>query len=144
MIRPALPDDLPHLVSMGLRFVQDTCYKAHLKPDPAQMEKTARWLMEHGALFVAEHAGTPVGMIGVVALPDPFSGDLIASEMFWWSDLPGTGVRLLKVAEAWAKEIGATRLQMVAPNDTVANLYDRLGYRMTERAYMVSLEGAGR
>lgn len=141
MIRPATAADLPQLIALGERFIRDTGYSARLRANPVQMAKTVGWLLdgEDRVILVAEHAGTLVGMIGLGSFPDPFSGDLVASELFWYSESPGAGVRLLKRAEAWARCIGAVRLQMVAPTDGVASMYERLGYELTERAYMRSV-----
>ena len=93
--------------------------------------------------IVLETGGRVVGMIGLAVLPHFMSGELVASELFWWVEPEarrGTGgVRLLRRAESWARSTQAVRMQMIAPTAHVAKFYQALGYVPMEVAYQGSL-----
>lgn len=143
MIRPATADDLPRIVAMGLRFLGDVYAAKMAAPDPERMAQTVDWLLssDERALFVAEKDGGLTGMIGLFLYQHPMSGERTASEMFWWVEPEhrGTGLRLLNRARAWAKDAGATTLQMIAPTADVEVLYARLGFTRIEVAYARAL-----
>jgi GNAT superfamily N-acetyltransferase len=143
MIRAATPADIPRLVHLGTRFMRESRYGRHLTVNPDAMAALARGLIEaeHGLVLVDEQAGEVVGMIGVIATHHPHSGDPVMSELFWYV-LPrarGGGVKLLLAAEAWARENGIRKSLVVSPNDTVAALYERLGYEPLERQFIKTL-----
>lgn len=141
MIRNAIDGDLDRLVEMGLRFHGETDYKDHLKANPEQMRAIAKQLADAGGLLVSERSGVVVGMIGFVLFPHFLSGEVVAGEVFWWVEPEhrGEGIKLLKEAEKRAESAGASRMQMIAPNDHVATVYKRLGYEFVESAYQRSL-----
>lgn len=124
---------------MGERFLTQTVYRGRVTVNPEQMAKLVAQLLdgETGVIFVSEHEGDVVGMIGLLAFLHPIAGELSVSEVFWWVEPEhrGGGVRLLKRAEAWAREIGAVKLFMVAPTAEVGQLYERLGYASLETCY---------
>ena len=141
MIREATVRDIPRLVDMGTRFVQQTEYAAHVPVNPGQMARTAEWLIESetGTVLVAEKDGRLVGMLGLTHFTHPLSGLPTTGELFWWSESPGEGLRLLKRGEQWAREQGAITMQMIAPNERVGAVYERLKYQRTETNYQRSL-----
>lgn len=137
-IRPATHADIPTLVAMGRQFREQTAYRDLIAEAPEQMANLCRLLIDGaGAILVLETDGFVVGMIGLHCAPHFFSGEPVAGEVFWWVDPEhrGGGLRLLKAAEQWAREQGATVLQMIAPDGRVEQLYERLGYRAIERTY---------
>ena len=81
-----------------------------------------------GAVWVS--AG---GFIAGALRPTIINPAPIASEMGWFAR-DGSGLRLLRVFEAWARERGAVLIQL----STGAEGLDlsRLGYRLTERAWV--------
>jgi GNAT superfamily N-acetyltransferase len=142
--RPATVADVPALVAMGQQFLAASSYHAHLASNPDQMATFATSLIDspNGAVFVLDHDGRPVGVIGLVVFAHPLSGERMASECFWWAgdEARGHGLSLLHAAEAWAREQGAERLQMVAPEPRVGRLYRRFGYQWIEESYQRSLQ----
>jgi len=142
-IRRAAPDDLERLVEMGIRFASETKYRdlVHVSP-----EKLSQTLVEistspTGVVFVSESDGRVTGMIAMLIFEHPYSGTTTASEALWWVDPEhrGVGLRLLRTAERWAQENDAKIMQMVAPDERIGSLYERLGYRPVETSYQRSL-----
>lgn len=143
MIRQATEADIPRLIEMGLQFVAQTSYKDRIVIDPEKLAETIRLLLANpaGTILVAEKDGAVKGMIAMASHSHPFSGETIACEVVWWvdPDARGDGIRLLKAAEDWGRDIGAKRIQMIAPDLRVAQTYERLGYELIESSFQRSL-----
>lgn len=142
MIREATHADLDALVQMGEEFHDSTPYALELADNPGQYRAIGTWLINNpdGVLLMREVDGEAVGMLGGALFDHPLSGERTAGEMFWYAS-PGqrgvTGVRLLKGFEGWAREHGASYLQMVQPAwaDRVGEMYAAMGYQRIEVAW---------
>src|SRR3989304_1594017 len=95
----------------------------------------------HGAFYNDKQL---CGCIGGIVYPDPNTGDLLATEMFWYV-MPefrkGTvGLRLLDCFENWAKQKKADKIIMVhlsnLQSDRISTLYKRKGYTPIETHYI--------
>lgn len=133
MIREATVEDIPDLLRMGRDFAEEAGVARRVGWSDESAEALLRQLVEvpHGILLRSD-----TGMIGGVVFPHPFSGQLVFQEMFWRSH-GRDGLRLLRQAEAMARDLGATRSLMIGM-DTMPNterLYARLGYAPGERVY---------
>lgn len=133
-IRRARPEDLPQLVEMGGRFLNNPDYAGVIAFVPEKVDNLMRRLgaAEDSLLLVADDGGTLTGMIAFVVYDHPISGEKIGGEVFWWADKRGAGLKLLRAAEAWAISKGAAILQMIAPNERVGRLYEHFGYKQVE------------
>lgn len=142
IVRRATEADLEAIVRMGVAFHANSPYADLFVLDRDRCTLTVDWLLAHGAIFMAEKDGTPVGMFGIAVSPHLMAAELFATEIFWWVEpgARGLGLKLLRDAEAWAKEQGATVLQLIAPSERVGRLYERLGFRLIERAYSRAVE----
>ena len=64
----------------------------------------------------------------------------VFTELAWWVNptnrVGRVGPSLLKALTRWAKDHGATHIEMYAPNDRVASYYRRLGYMPLESAFI--------
>ena len=128
MIRPATACDILSIVGMveQLRAAVDG-------PVPVDRSHTARTLAglisNHDALVLVSDAGFIAGaLVPTIINPAP-----IAQEMGWFAT-DGSGLRLLRRFETWARECGAALVQLsTGPNgpDLV-----RLGYRQAEQAWI--------
>ncbi len=144
IIRAATLADVPALVEMGRRFRASTMYAALVAENADQMAATATWLItnEDGAIFVTERRGGELtGMIGLRAALHPMSGELTIGEVFWWSDLPGDGMRLFERAKQWARDNGSATLQMTQPanQERLGAIYERLGGEKAETTWIFNL-----
>ena len=136
--RPATAADIPALVTLGVQFLTTSEYAPHCPPDAGAITAMFETVIPRGGVFVAEQDGQVVGMIGLLIAPHLYSGQLVANELFWFVDpeARGTaGLRLLAQAEQWARDQGAVRLHMVAPNGRVGRLYRRRGFRFLEAEF---------
>ena len=142
-VRKALISDMDRVIEMALRFVAETPYGEYITIRPDRLALTVSSLMANpdAAILVSENGSRLTGMIGMMAYDHPYSGERTAFEVVWWVDPEsrGDGVRLLRAAEEWAREHGAIKAQMVAPNERVGALYARLGYTPVETSYQRSL-----
>ncbi len=101
---------------------------------------------EIGVIFVAEDDGEIIGAIGAMSHPDPYSGELVVQEFFWFVR-PGhrgsAGLRLYEALEFWARQKGAKVMRMVHLMDSMpeklSRVYKRLGYEQVEILYSKDL-----
>ena len=103
---------------------------------------------DQGVIFGAFEDGDFIGAIAGTLYPEPYCGDLIAQEFFWFVR-PGhrgfAGMRLYKAFEYWCRERGCAEIRMGHLADLmpekVAHTYKRLGYTQIETNYAKRLEG---
>ena len=126
---------MPRIVEMGRRF-RDLIYKDLLADNPAQMQAISERLIsgDDGVILVLERFDRVVGMIGMVLFDHHLSAERVAGEVAWWiePESRGDGLRLMRAAEQWAIDSGAVKVQMIAPNERVGQVYSRLGYIQME------------
>lgn len=96
-----------------------------------------------GVMFVDFDGSELIGAIGGVITPNLFTGDVLASEMFWYvrKDYRGsTGIRLLKEFFKWASDLGVDDVMMghlhFAVSEKAEAVYDRLGMQKFETLYL--------
>lgn len=143
-IREATDDDGQRLVDMAQHFLLMTPYGRLITPSLDQLVGFVEMIRTLGVILVAERLGRIEGMIGLVALPHPIDGSLVAEEIAWWVEPAyrgGTlGPRLLVAAEGWSRQKCARVLKMVAPTGTtVGDFLTHRGYRAVETAYYKGL-----
>lgn len=144
-IRAATLDDVPRLHELAAHFLCSTPYGDLLRaPSEARLFSLIEQVLTLGIILVAEVDAAIEGMIALVALEHPFSGEPFGDELVWWVE-PGhrgssIGPRLLDLAEAWAMSKGLVMLKMVAPaGSDIHEFYTRMGYVPVETAYSKQL-----
>ena len=96
-------------------------------------------------IFALTDGETVVGMIGGMAYPEPYSGDLVAQEFFWYvrDGHRGGGIRLYRAFEAWAREKQCLEIRMGHLSDSMPEklkrVYVALGFREVETNYSKDL-----
>lgn len=145
MIRQATRADVPAIVDMAMRFYAVSGYE---RIAPIAKESAAGIVLvciDAGVMLVAEREdGSIAGMVCLHIEPYLFNIDTtIAQEIAWWIEPDARGgmlaARLLKAAEAAAREAGASVLRMGVLHDSppqAAALYERMGYSPSDRAYL--------
>jgi GNAT superfamily N-acetyltransferase len=141
LIRAAVERDIPRIIEMGHRFNRSSPYSTKLLASAEQMGVLARKLIPAKEILMLEVDGETVGMIGFYVYPHFLSGETIAGEIFWWvePEYRGHGKELLRAAENEARNRGAKKMQMIAPDERVGKLYKRLKYEYVESTYQRSL-----
>lgn len=100
-----------------------------------------------GVMWGYYHKGKVVGILGGLLTPDLMSGEMVATEAFWYV-LPKHrksiwSVKLLFTFELWAKQIGAKRIIMAhllhAVSAKLSHYYVKRGYRAVEINYVKDL-----
>lgn len=131
------------MIEMGSRFVRDTKYAGQISNNTEAMQALLESMMAQptALLLVSETDEGVNGMIGMFLFEHPMSGDMVASETFWWvePESRGGGVRLMRAAEQWARGHGAVRMQMIAPTRNVGEFYKRVGYEEVETTWQREL-----
>ena len=128
MTREATTDDVLRIVDMV-----EALREAVGGPVPVDRAWTAQTL---AALCTGPDSAVWVSAGGFIAgslQPTVISPQLIAMEHGWFA-VDGSGLRLLRAFEAWARERGATMVQLsTGPSGLDLS---RLGYRLAERAWV--------
>jgi len=136
-VRPATPVDLDALVGL----LKDLfALEPDFRFDPVRQRRGLALLLEdrlRRAALVAESGGVVVGMVTGQLLISTAEGggsvlveDLVVRES---ERRRGTGRKLVRAVEAWARGRGATRLQLLADreNEAALRFYERLGWSGT-------------
>ena len=98
-----------------------------------------------GVIFLLKRELDIIGVIGGIKYPDVNSGELIATEMFWFVDQEkrGNGIKLFKRFESWARDNKCKSIIMVhlidSMPDKLKKLYTRYGYKPIEISYKKEL-----
>lgn len=94
-----------------------------------------------GKIMVVRHSGRVVAAMGCLRVPDLYTGEMVASEVFWFV-LPehrGVGLALLDAYEKWARDEGCREVRMIHLSglmpERLKALYQRRGYCEVEVAY---------
>jgi len=143
MITEATHEDIPAIVRMARAFFDTTPY-GFLGFDPMSVENVARFLIGGGGVVFIYRNPDPVGMIALAC--SPFfcnSSRLMVEECMWWVDpehrRSTAGLGLLKKAEKWSAERGASGLVMASINESANSIYDKMGYLRSDQRFMKPL-----
>ena len=131
MIREATPDDVLRIVDMveALRLAVGGPVSVN-RPHTART--VAGLLASHdGAVWVSDAGFIAGALTQTIISPAP-----LAQELGWYAT-DGTGLRLLRRFEAWARERGAALVTLSTGPDGPD--LTRLGYRKTETAWVRSI-----
>lgn len=148
MIRPATTADLAALEPLAREFYASSRHLGRFDMDRFTQFWGTYLKAGIGAVFVLDEGRGIAGTIGGVLFPEPYSGELVATEMFWFvsSGSRGGGVALYRAFERWARERGCTALRMVHLSDSMPeklrDFYSRLGFQEIETHYSKPLREA--
>ena len=145
MIRELTIKEVPLLIECAKSFWEEGRIPGRFNADCFVKGWTAFLEQRIGVILVAEEQGEIVGGIGGSLFPDFNTGDLTATEMFWYL-MPGhrgQGLRLLREFERAMRERGGKRIWMVhlmAVNaERMAEYYARNGYALSEQFFVKEL-----
>jgi len=141
MIRLATIEDMPEILRMGENFFNASGYGELTTFNKDDTRNLVERLIETGTLLTDGKST----ILGFIVFPIFMNVSyLMAQELFWWVDEDarntGVGIKILRAAEALAKEKGANLMIMLSLNDLngekVNKLYEKLGYKPKEQNYM--------
>jgi len=98
-----------------------------------------------GILFIYLKNSKAVGAICGMKHPSIFTGEMTATEFFWYADpgYPRTGIKLFDRFEKWAKEEKCKNIIMVHLADLmpekIGKFYQRRGYKCLESHFIKEL-----
>lgn len=142
LIRHLKKEELPQVEKIGRDF-----FNAAKRPgeySQPHFEGLWRGLFDAGmALFlVAEQDGDIKAVFGAMVVEDPYSGDKVAVEQFWYCDPAArgsVGIRLFNQFEVECAKRGVKRILMAHLHnltpEPLRKLYERRGYKVIETIY---------
>src|SRR5687768_4632282 len=118
MIRRLQHNEVSRLNDLAFLFFKECSLPGNF--NPATFNKALQTFIERGMgiFFVSEKDGKIEGAIGGTISQDFLTGDLVASEIFWFvhPDCRGEGLKLFLKFEEDAKNRGAKRILMLHLN----------------------------
>lgn len=147
MIRRATFDDIPEIARLGGIFHSQAGWAEIPYIETDCVKSLGNLMQMDNFLCLVADYGKIVGMIAGVISPVYFNHThLSGEELFWYvdSDAPQlVGLRLLQEMESAAKDKGCLTWQMKSlsalKGDRMAALYERRGYRASERSFIKEL-----
>lgn len=145
IIHAATVEDLPSISAYAEEFYAQS---KHLKAfDAATFEQSWKQflLLGIGVILISIEDDHPTGWIGGISYPDVNSGKQTAIEMFWFvrPGSRGSGVRLYREFEQWARLKGCDELRMVHLSDSMPDklkrFYEAQGFDEVETHYAKEL-----
>lgn len=145
-IRLATESDLPGLCAL---IAELFALESDFSVDRAKQAKGLALLMSDGSrglVLLAEDDGKVLGMVSGQLLASSAEGawSVLLEDMVVTANARGQGIGadLVAALESWAKERGATRIQLLADhgNQAALGFYSRLGFSTTR---MVALRKTG-
>ena len=145
-IRPATVEDLHRLEPLAREFYASSEVLKRFNTD-LFVSTWIRLLDQNGVIFLLEDGSSIVGALGGVLYGDPYSGDAIATEFFWFVSAKARGGRgglqLLQAFERWARDRGALEVRMVHLMDSMPGklerVYKHFGFKPIEVHYSKDL-----
>lgn len=143
MIRNALEDDIPQIVSMGRLAFEAGGYQRFVDFNAFSAAVSARaFIGDPNVAFVVFERNRLVGMAAALIAPLYFNRDKrLAQEIFWWVEpdhMRRTKVLLAGLEEA-ARSLGAHVMLLPSLTLSTSRLYQRMGYRPMEHYHMKAL-----
>jgi GNAT superfamily N-acetyltransferase len=141
MIYSATKADLPKILECSLEYTQAMPNNVKLNPDHLISSWERLLDLGIGVIYLAEENGEVIGGIGGVRHAELFTGNMTAVEMFWYmkEGKRGTGIKLFKMFEQWAKDNQCARVAMIylpfSMPEKLDRFYTKNGYTLLEMHY---------
>jgi len=94
-------------------------------------------------ILSCDNQDIPKGMVAMSLSPLGFTDHLVSTEIAWWVEpdyrTSRMSLDLFKAAEYWSQKVGASFIQFVSlstSEGSVDKFYTRMGYTMTEKAFL--------
>jgi len=144
-IRPGVPSDSIEFAVLVKQFVREAKYPFKVDIDLVVGNFKAGVVDPKFFFHVVEEEDTLVGFLAGAINTTLFSNDVTGIELGWYLQPESrdgrTALKLLKAFEEWCVDKGCRHIS-IADIDTLqslAPLYERKGYRLTEKTYVKEL-----
>ncbi len=139
-VRVANSNDIPALVPLYMKFYETTDYNKIYQADIETITLLTDYIIQEGAMVVAEVDNIIVGSAGAYIGPATFNKNIrVATEVIFYldPDVRGNSIApiLIWELEKQCKELGALSLQMMRlrnSSEKIDELYQLNGYRPSE------------
>lgn len=146
IVREATGLDFADVASLCRHFWTQTEYTAVEYSEESVM-RFCELLLDRGFLFVAESDGKAIGCAGGLIAPLFINDQVTAAQEMFWFILPeyrgsGVGGRLLAAIKGAAQAAGCkyvTVSLLASSPDFAAKIYERAGFRPSDRAFTLEL-----
>ncbi len=138
MIRPATLQDVSAILSIGTVLAIDY----PLRVDKNRMKATIVETVSSRSDFamVDEYNGIVRAVLLAVVGDNLWAQRRFSSIILWWSDKPGSGVKLLRRFKRWVESRRAIRIAGFVPDidlaDHVYKIFEHLGFRKSGGVYL--------
>ena len=135
------PHEIPKLVPLAHEFIAESGEDFPFNDEHFVKTWGQIYDAKAGSIIKIEKDGKIIGALGFLIFPDILSGELKASEAFWFvkKEHRGVGIELLDEFERISKRIGVKRMNMVHLKklmpEKVKSIYLKKGYRELETNY---------
>ena len=147
--RPLTIDELPLCVSFGYQFFEEFQLRGVFNPE--HFLKTWEgffWSVPSTVIGLYRNEEL-IGGMGAIVSPDMFTGDQVATELFWYighAHRTGTGaLRILRAYEEWGRRLDVHELRIshfkMRNDEQLQRLYEHRGYVLLEQGYQKRLKG---
>lgn len=150
-IRPLTIEELPLCVPFGQQFFQEFNLRGVFNPDHFLATWTTFFWTVPSVVLGVYRDGTLVGGMGAISSKDMFTGDQVATELFWYigaAHRTGTGaLRVLRAYEDWGMRQQVDELRIshfkMKNDEQLQRLYEHRGYVLLEQGYQKRLKEGG-
>ena len=140
-IRLLTPDEVFKLAPLGRQFYAESALPGEFNSEHFSASISALMSAGMAEVLIAENETGVVGTFGAMFSEDLLTGDLTATELFWFvsPEQRTCGLRLFVAFEELAATRGAKRIHMVHLtnhcDDKLDKFLTRRGYRLLEKAF---------
>ncbi len=147
--RPLTIEELPLCLPFGQAFFREFNLRGVFNPDHFLETWTKFFWSVPCVVIGVFQDGALVGGMGAISSKDMFTGDQVATELFWYIEAghrTGTGaVRVLRAYEEWGKRQGVDELRIshfkMKNDEQLQRMYEHRGYVLLEQGYQKRVKG---
>jgi len=137
--RPATLEDLPFLVSLRLRTIEEHIRAAGTQLTLSEHEARAASNLESCSILLAN--GQPIGMMKILRTPGQWNLDQFQVEPDFQGQ--GVGTQLMRGLQQEAAQVGVKLTLSVLKGNPALHLYERLGFTIvSETEGLYGMESA--
>jgi hypothetical protein len=147
--RPLTIEELPLCLPFGKQFFNEFGLRGVFNPDHFLKTWSSFFWAVPSIVIGLYRNEELIGGMGAIVSPDMFTGDKVATELFWYigaAHRNGTGaLRILRDYEEWGMRQKVDELRIshfkMKNDEQLQRLYEHRGYVLLEQGYQKRLKG---